>query len=675
MYRTNLQVTKLTEKDFLRTLENAIRFGSPVLLENVQEELDPSLEPILLKQIFKKGGQNLIRLGDSDVPYSDEFKFFITTKLANPHYLPEICIKCTIINFTVTLSGLEEQLLVNVVQNERPDLEEKKNTLVLSIAADKRALKEIEDKILAMLANASGNILEDEELINALAQSKTTSTAINVRMAEAQATTKAINETRELYRPVATRGSIIYFVIASLALVDPMYQYSLQFYQLLFNRRLNLSEKNDVLETRLKIIISDVTEAMYTNICRGLFEKDKLVYSFMIASNIARQDGRLAPLEFKFWLVGSPTEPKDSKPLPQDVGEWMGPRVWFGLKALESVGKEFEGLQDDVAAEALLWKTALSDSEYPHDATLPGKWDERLTNFQKILLIKNFREEKAVHAATTFVKRELGDKFTVSPPFDLEGAFNDSSSATPLIFVLSPGADVTDYLVQLAKTKGKSVTNGTLKVISLGQGQGPIAERLMAQGRKTGDWVCLQNCHLAVSWLPRLEQDLEQAAVGDNSIHDEFRLWLTSMPSDKFPVPVLQNGIKITNEPPRGIKANLSRTFADLSEDQFEGCSKSAAFKKLLFGLAFYNALILERRKFGAVGWNIPYQWMNSDLKTAMLQLQLYLEEQEDIPYETLNVMVADISYGGRITDKWVSSILCRESGVFVQDGCNISRQ
>ncbi len=107
------------------------RFGSPVLLENVQDELDPALEPILLKQIFKKGGQNLIRLGDSDVPYSDEFKLFITTKLANPHYLPEICIKCTVINFTVTLSGLEEQLLVNVVQNERPDLEEKKNTLVL----------------------------------------------------------------------------------------------------------------------------------------------------------------------------------------------------------------------------------------------------------------------------------------------------------------------------------------------------------------------------------------------------------------------------------------------------------------------------------------------------------------------------------------------------------------
>jgi dynein heavy chain len=164
----NLQIIKLTEKDFLRTLENGIRYGAPVLLENVGEELDPSLEPVLLKQVFKRAGQILLRLGDTDVPYSDEFKFMITTKLANPHYMPEVCIKVTVINFTVTMKGLEDQLLVDVIKNERPDLEERKDTLVVSIANDQRQLLEIEEQILSMLASASGNILDDEELINAL---------------------------------------------------------------------------------------------------------------------------------------------------------------------------------------------------------------------------------------------------------------------------------------------------------------------------------------------------------------------------------------------------------------------------------------------------------------------------------------------------------------------------
>lgn len=194
---------------------------------------------------------------------------------------------------------------------------------------------------------------------------------------------------------------------------------------------------------------------------------------------------------------------------------------------------------------------------------------------------------------------------------------------------------------------------------------GPIAEKAIDQAQATGDWVCLQNCHLAVSWLTKLEFTVERMQNDPESVHRDFRLWLTSMPSMAFPVPVLQNGIKVTNEPPRGLKANLMRTFNDLSSDEYESCrvsNKSAVYKKLIFATAFFNALILERRKFGATGWNIAYDWMNSDLKAAMTQVKMYIEEQASVPWETLNVSVADITYGGRVTDTWdkraISSIL-----------------
>ena len=94
----------------------------------------------------------------------------------------------------------------------------------------------------------------------------------------------------------------------------------------------------------------------------------------------------------------------------------------------------------------------------------------------------------------------------------------------------------------------------------------------------------------------------------------------------EFPVPVLQNGLKVTNEPPRGLKANLNRTFGDITSADYESCSKPAVYKKLVFATAFFNALILERRKFGAVGWNIAYEWMQSDLKAAMRQVKMYVE-------------------------------------------------
>jgi dynein heavy chain len=162
----------------------------------------------------------------------------MTTKLPNPHYLPEICIKVCLINFTVTPGGLEEQLLVEVVKCEQPEIEQQKDQLIIQLADCKRQIKELEDKILNLVSEASDDILNDEELIITLDQSKETSLNIKERMAEAEETSKVINSTRESYRPVARRGSILYFVIADLSNIDPMYQYSLDFFTKLFVTRL-----------------------------------------------------------------------------------------------------------------------------------------------------------------------------------------------------------------------------------------------------------------------------------------------------------------------------------------------------------------------------------------------------------------------------------------------------
>jgi dynein heavy chain len=148
-----LQVIKLSDSNYVRTLENAIQFGTPVLLENVLEELDPSLEPLLLKQTFKQGGVMCIKLGETVLEYSPDFRFYITTKLPNPHYLPELSTKVTLLNFMITPLGLEDQLLGIVVAKERPELEEERQLLIVQSAANMKALKDIEGRILETLSN------------------------------------------------------------------------------------------------------------------------------------------------------------------------------------------------------------------------------------------------------------------------------------------------------------------------------------------------------------------------------------------------------------------------------------------------------------------------------------------------------------------------------------------
>ena len=348
-------------------------------------------------------------------------------------------------------------------------------------------------------------------------------------------------------------------------------------------------------------------------------------------------------------------------PMPEDFkARGINEKSWFYAVMLENdLGPTFQGLVAEMLADLTAWASFFT-TDVPYSDTLPGAWEGRLTPFQRLLLVRVVREEKVLFAIRRYVGEAIGDYFTESPPFDLNGAYGDSINITPLIFILSPGADPTDYLLQLAEAQGHGGSG--LRIISLGQGQGPIAERAMEQAQMTGDWVCLQNCHLAVSWLAKLEQSVEKMQNEAGNVNPGFRLWLTSMPSTNFPVPVLQNGIKVTNEPPRGLRANLMRTFQDVSEEEYESCTKPSVYKKMLFATAFFNALILERRKFGAVGWNIPYDWMNSDLKAAMTQVRMYVEEQAQVPWETLNVSVSDITYGGRVTDVWdkrsISSIL-----------------
>ena len=118
-----------------------------------------------------------------------------------------------------------------------------------------------------------------------------------------------------------------------------------------------------------------------------------------------------------------------------------------------------------------------------------------------MVVYKLIREEKLILLIKNFVMNILGKIFIESPVFDLKGSFSDSTPTTPIIFVLSPGADPTAYLIALATEKEMDTR---LKMLSLGQGQGKIARDLIMTGRKNGDWVCLQNCHLSVSWMPSL---------------------------------------------------------------------------------------------------------------------------------------------------------------------------
>lgn len=491
--KDNIGMLKFGKATFLREISAAVNNGYPILIEDVQENIDPGLDPILMHSEFMgEGGIRQIKLGENTQDYDDNFKLYMTSKLPNPHYPPEVCIKVTLINFTVTFEGLEEQLLGDVVVKEKPEVEAQRDKIVIQMAADKKTLKNIENTILKMLTESTEEqILDEDTLINVLEDSKITSTEINSRIAEATIVEESINQTRLGYKSVAVRGSILYFVIADMALINDMYQNSLQFVKVLFNKAIDASPMGSTFEERLANLISVITSIIFTNISRGLFERDKLIFSFLISTSIDRNSGKIDPISWNLLLRGTATMSDNDKkkqlpnPLPKNILTDLAAEFIFSAEV--ALPEVYSGLTQSFKENEAVW-LEWAQCEQPQIDPLPLDWKEKLSDFQKLILLKAFRPEKIAFAFQIYVLDNMGKFYIESQSATMEVIYADTDYKTPLIFILSTGADPTSQLLKFAQSKNYG---DRLFPISLGQGQGKKADKLIEDATRNGDWVML----------------------------------------------------------------------------------------------------------------------------------------------------------------------------------------
>lgn len=219
-----------------------------------------------------------IKIGDKEINFNPKFRLVLQTKLSNPHYKPEMQAQTTLINFTVTRDGLEEQLLGDVVKAERPDLENTKDELTKQQNIFKITLKTLEDDLLQRLATAGPNILSDVELVVNLETTKKTAAEIEIKAAEAKITAAKIDEAREWFRPAASRASLLYFILNNMYKINMLYQFSLKAFSIVFQNAIKFAEPSENLKKRIGCLIDSITYLVYMYTCRGLFESDKLIF-------------------------------------------------------------------------------------------------------------------------------------------------------------------------------------------------------------------------------------------------------------------------------------------------------------------------------------------------------------------------------------------------------------
>ena len=671
----NLQIVRLGQKDLIRKLENALENGHTIVIENIGENLDAVLNPVIQRATIKRGSRYFIKVGDKECDFHPDFRLYLHTKLSNPHYPPEIQAETTLINFTVTLSGLEDQLLNLVVEKERPDLASLSEELIKKQNGFTIRMKELEDKILSKLASAEGDITEDVALIEGLEETKNISDDIEQQSKLAKQTQADILGTSEKYRPVASRSSLLFFLMNDLVKIHTYYIYSLEAFQHVFFSGIDVvsisqqtvygdDENNDQegtgqseteltdeeLADRCAKLKESITLTVFNYIHRGLFEKDKLTVATLLTFAILINDNKLKPSEVSYLLQGKfSTDPGNMGPLQ----EWLPENIWPKLKALEGI-QRFRGLGDNMQSDSDEW-CEWFDVEKAEDAPLPGDYEKSFSPLDKLILLRALRPDRLLSALTEFISNTMGKDYVSQKPFNMQATFEETNNRTPIFFVLFAGVDPTPWVENLGKQMGISLENKRFVNISMGQGQEALAELIVKKFANEGGWVMLQNCHLMSSWVPKLERLLE---IVSQDAHKDFRCFISAEPPPiaswkNMPESLMQSCIKVANEAPTDIKSNLIRSWDNFSQQTIDSCRKPNEMKACLFSLCWFHAVVCGRRRFGQQGWSRKYSFNTGDLVICSNVLRSYLDANDTVPWDDLRYIFGEIMYGGHITDAW----------------------
>lgn len=653
--------TTVNHKAIRQQLEDAMENGNVLIVEGVVKDLDPMFDMILDKNVITRGRNRFIAVGERLLPFSESFRLYLITKLPNPLFSPELSAKTTIIDFSVTQKGLEDQLLSKVIIEEQKSLEDQRKQLIEAVNENTIALQDLDKLLLDRLSSsAGGRLLDDTELISVLSNTKMAAQEVQEKIEASKKTEEVINKKREQYRPVATRGSVLYFVVVALTQINCMYQNSLDQFDKWFHHSLKTAEQANNQLKRVENLKEHLTLNVYRQINQGLFEVDKLTFKLMIALRImqAEGDGASTLTDSMVQLLLHGTTGSGNEQMPKRP-EWLPGSAWQSVVNVAQSVPMLVDLRSLVESADREWRTWY-ESDTPESSPEVPRLTDRFTSngsmgaFMKLLIVRCFRPDRMRLASTEFVQRVLGEEFVQPINMSFDELFVNSSNITPVILLLTPGADPTSQLEDLAKRNAVKIHS-----VSMGEGQEDPAYKAMKTSMETGAWTLLQNCHLGLGFMARVESIIADQLDADSDspnykpLHPNFRLWITCEPHRHFPISLLQISIKVTNEPPRGMKAGMLRSFQAVVDSKLLTSIESKDWRDAIFATCFLHSAVQERRKFGPIGWCIAYEFSTADLEASLKFLEKHFFANPTISWETIKFMICQVQYGGRITDDY----------------------
>jgi dynein heavy chain 2 len=635
-----LEMVQHHDPRFSLQVELAVRFGKILVVLEV-DGVEPMLYPLCRKDLQHQGARYVVSVGDKQVDYNEAFRLFLVTRNPSPDIPPDAAALVTQVNFTVTKSGLEGQLLGLAIQHEQPELEKAKGEMLRKEEDFKVQLAGLEKDLLQALATAEGNLLENASLIESLSRTKEKAAEIEEALtASAQASVK-LDEQREVYRHFARVGSKLYFIVGTLQTVCHMYQFSLAAFLGLFRAALSKEMEQCSTEERLERLAADLEVKVLYFVSRALFKADRLMYALHLIKGMHPE--HFQPKEWEIFTGSVVASVSDT--VPRGFPSWAANDRQSAYRLLtEHVPHLIDSLD---LGNAPKWSRFSSSLEAEKD--IPAA--RGVSPWQKVLVVQAFRPDRLQSALTQFCTDLLRVESVSPPPVSMADIFNESNPNSPILLISSPGADASKELQEYAT---KTIGPGQYEELAMGGGQQDVAIALLRNAAVSGSWLCLKNLHLVVSWLPTLEKELSSMEPAS-----EFRLWLTSEEHSSFPSILLQESLKATYESPPGIKKNLQRSLENLDQDEFDNGGATRA--RLLFLLSSFHAVVQERRTFLPQGWTKFYEFSYGDMKAGTYIMEAataHNPTSREVDWEAVHGLMVDAVYGGRVDSAYDMRVL-----------------
>ena len=597
-----LEVIYSDNDNFVTLLELSVRFGKKLLVLDVID-IPLILYPLIKGEFFNNGSKSYVYIGEKQMDIHPEFQLYLISKIPPPVNADIHSFVC-VVNFSFTLSGLTSQLLTITVMKEIPELEIQKSNSLLMEEKLKADIFSLEDALLNDLSTSDGNLVENVNLLSSLNETKEKSLHISNSLDESKSLQENIDRQRNRYLTMASKGAQMYFLLESFSLVNHMYRYNLKSYICLFKQALEAESIDLEMESKMYQYTSKLRVIVYDYISRSLFKRDLLTFALHFVHGIHENLFNINEWEYFCGVYRVEDSLQDlNLEYSYDIPSWCNLERKVDINALKF---SFPSLYSilDVSNEGLWLEFARSTYCEHH---IPAAIVNRLTPFQRLIIIQTLRPDRLKSAMQYFCEQALG--FSIfSSSINLENTILQSSSDIPILIIISPGSDPSQELHDVAE---RTIGIENLVEFPLDEGQEEIVIRKIVEQSLVKSWLCLKNLHLVVEILPVIEKCYSQLQT-----HEHFRLILTSEQHSSFPVNFLTKCLKISYEFPVGVKYNMLRTYEHWSDD-YVALGKNPARSRLLFCLTWFHVVLQERCNFIPFGWSQYYEFSLSDLRAA----------------------------------------------------------